>query len=258
MSPWAAERGRDQRRQEGRDHAVGERRPGADADEGEHVGAAVHERGPHAFEEGPARPEDDGGGQQHLRPGLDRGREEVGEGPTRQHVRHGQGEHGHGQGEADPEPTPHVGELGVLGLVERDRARARGPCRRSDSSPARSGRPRVHGAKVGAVGRRRVRNRLRGRREVPGRVRLEFFPAGHGAEVVGPAIVLDASRRGRGGDGHAADRIDLLRARVLTPGVERRHGSILAPASQAGKYPGAIRSPSFPRLSERGPPRARL
>ena len=69
----------------------------------------------------------------------------------------------------------------------------------------------MHGADVFRLRRHRRRRGLGDGREVPGGVRLELLPAGHRAEVVGPAGMLDASRRGRGDHGHAANRVDLPR-----------------------------------------------
>src|SRR3546814_10808186 len=63
-----AKGGREDLRGDRRDHAVAPRDPRTHRNEGEHVEALVADREPGALEEGPARPENDGGREQHLNP----------------------------------------------------------------------------------------------------------------------------------------------------------------------------------------------
>src|SRR3546814_1295530 len=63
-----AKGGREDLRGDRRDHAVAPRDPRTHRNEGEHVEALVADREPGALEEGRARPENDGGREQHLNP----------------------------------------------------------------------------------------------------------------------------------------------------------------------------------------------
>jgi hypothetical protein len=62
ISAHRAERGGEDSGRDGCDHAVDVGDAGAEADQREHVGAAVDQRGPEALEEGESAPEDDGSG----------------------------------------------------------------------------------------------------------------------------------------------------------------------------------------------------
>ena len=89
--PRASSRGKFRARR--RDHAVDVGDAGAQADQREHVRAAVDQRSPEALKEWEAAPEDDGGGQRELKPGnvkvdYDRAHSEHAVEPVPDHAAH--------------------------------------------------------------------------------------------------------------------------------------------------------------------------
>src|SRR3546814_10253852 len=74
--------------------------------EGEHVEALVADREPGAREEGPARPENDGGREQHLNPVARLATDIWLE--ARQMAAHFERDDGKGEKESDPEASPHI------------------------------------------------------------------------------------------------------------------------------------------------------
>ena len=71
-----AERGREDLREDRRGNAVEKRSAGAEADQREHIGAAMNERGPETLEERPASPEHNRRREQQLDP-VARGRDKM-------------------------------------------------------------------------------------------------------------------------------------------------------------------------------------
>src|SRR3546814_6651468 len=74
--------------------------------EGEHVEALVADREPGALEEGPARPENDGGREQHLNPVARLATDILLE--ARKMAAHFERDDGKGEKESDPEASPHI------------------------------------------------------------------------------------------------------------------------------------------------------
>jgi hypothetical protein len=118
-------------RSDGRNHAVDVGDAGAEADQGEHVGAAVDEGRPEALEEWEAAVEDDGGGERELKPRQIQApaadphdEDEVLENVRPEHAAHGECEERSGENDADPEATGHVAEFGI-GLFRGGGYRAR-------------------------------------------------------------------------------------------------------------------------------------
>ena len=88
----AAERVREDVREESSDHTVAVGRPGAEGDESEHVQAAVDEGCPATLEERPSPPEHHWRGKCQLQPGKEAGGERMLQRLAWQHLRHGQQE----------------------------------------------------------------------------------------------------------------------------------------------------------------------
>jgi hypothetical protein len=99
--------GKDARRDSGR-QAVEVGDAGAEADQGEHVEAAIHDRSPAALEEREATPKDDRRRQDQLQPDRSLGRNQAFKALSREHLAHGHGEDGRRQNQANPETTGHV------------------------------------------------------------------------------------------------------------------------------------------------------
>ena len=96
-----------------RDHAVPVRGADAEADQREHVRAAVDERLPHALEERPATPQHDGRRQRQLDEVDSRHPDAVRQRPAGCHVAHRQQKHRSPEDDAHPEAARHVDELGI-------------------------------------------------------------------------------------------------------------------------------------------------
>ncbi len=234
--------GKDLRRERG-DRAVGPCHAHAEGDQGEHVQAAVDERGPAALEERPTGPQHHWRREHELDFLQQRSRHEsVGE-IRRQVGDHRHDEHRRRQHDADPEPSRHVDELRVLlgddggpGLERHaaDRARSRlvaddlrvhgadvlgtrRRCRhglgleRHAALRARAGSVcddvRVHRTGIRGAGCRGQSVARRFPVQVRSRVRQEFPLAVLGAEIVDRLLVLDGARGAFRGDGHPAHGI---------------------------------------------------
>jgi hypothetical protein len=135
-----------------RDEAEQVRGTGADADQREHVQAAVNERRPHPLEERRAGPEHHWSREYQLHPAA-RGAHRHVQGRAGQQVGDHHEEQRRGQCGTDPETQRHVAQLDVGLILQRDSARLEG-------HPADRARPRsgphdlgMHGA--GPLGRGR-------------------------------------------------------------------------------------------------------
>src|SRR3546814_10315089 len=82
--------------------------PRTHRNEGEHVEALVADREPGALEEGPARPENDGGREQHLNPVARLATDILLE--ARKMAAHFERDDGKGEKESDPEASPHIAD----------------------------------------------------------------------------------------------------------------------------------------------------
>src|SRR3546814_10497595 len=101
-----AKGGREDLRGDRRDHAVAPRDPRTHRNEGEHVEALVADREPGALEEGPARPENDGGREQHLNPVARLATDILLE--ARKMAAHFERADGKGERESDQEASPQI------------------------------------------------------------------------------------------------------------------------------------------------------
>ena len=101
ISAHAAERVGKNSGREGGDHAVDVGDAGAEADQREHVRAAVDERRPEALEERQAAPEDDGRGESEFEPRQTRPFESAMNSSRPDHATHRDGEQRHGENDAD-------------------------------------------------------------------------------------------------------------------------------------------------------------
>ena len=112
-APVFAERGREHVGGQRADHAVRECGAGTDADQGEHVRAAVADGLRAAFEERPARPQHHRRAQRKFQPGARFDRQE-----TDAMAQHRQQEHNHGQRQRPPEAMREIAQLRVLLIVQ--------------------------------------------------------------------------------------------------------------------------------------------
>jgi len=100
-------RGREDAGEEDSDEAVDVGGAGAECDQSEHVEAAIDERGPAAFEEREAAPEDDGSGEGEFDPTDGTQGEEMLDPLAWDEIGHGEDEDGDRESEADPEAARH-------------------------------------------------------------------------------------------------------------------------------------------------------
>ena len=167
----------------------------AQADQRIHIEAAVLQRQPELAEERPAAP-------QHHRRG-ERQLEELAALPPAEHRRHGEEHQRHAQRRAHPQPAR---EVAPRCRPPPRRPSAPAPCRTSGRSPPSCtisgciGQVYCAPLSAGAASTFLPRN-------LPG-FGLEGVHAVLRAEVVGLALVVGVAGRGRGVDGHAADRVD--------------------------------------------------
>jgi hypothetical protein len=205
-----ADRRREQSRRQHRDHAVDPGRADADGDQGEHVEAAVAEGSPAPLEERPAGPQHHGRRQRELDPvgGLARN-------PHRQSgqmAAHLEREDGQGQDRGNPEAAGEVDQFVIDRRLGGDGLRLQRHA--ADRAGARALLAHLRMHRAGVDGARDDRRRLPGLAEIAVRIGDEFGPAARRTEEIVLIVVGRPMRCGRRIDGHAADRIDRLRAAV--------------------------------------------
>ena len=120
----------------------------AQADEGEHVQAAVHQGLPEAHEERPAGPEHRGGGERELHPAPGLGGSQALQGLPREHAAHGDDDEGDGQRHGRPEAPAHVDKFGVFFFLGGHGAGLQGHAALGARAGAILDHLRVHGAGV--------------------------------------------------------------------------------------------------------------
>ena len=127
----------------------------AQADEGEHVQAAVDDGFNPPDQKGPAAPEDHRRSQAQLHPTPDvMGRQTFQEGlKSRKHDAHGNVDQGDGEHQGHPEAAPHVHQLGIFLFFGVDGAGFQGHAALGAGARAVLHHFRVHGAGILGAGR---------------------------------------------------------------------------------------------------------
>ena len=238
FAAFSAEGIREEARSESGHYAVEISRAGAESDEGEHVQAAVDDRGPAALEKRPTAPEHHRGGEGELNPNQRQPGQESGKRLARNHLRHGEEEDRSGKDNAGPKPASHVQQLRVGLFFHRCSPRLQGHPANGARARLAAHHLRVHGADVFCFGQR-SRNRQRLQRHAAlgtrARPRLADFRI-HGTGVVG-AIASQLGRpqrnkrcAGRRGTAQVPGRLGakLLQAAGITEEVRRPFVLVLA------------------------------